>query len=96
MSSQDTSSSYLQQMTSVAGTVASYMRVPVLVSSVLDSSACSFFLKFITDAHVPPLVHVLTMAAGHRCCIELPLVLQAKVSLSVLTPPCHPLWDNEI
>jgi hypothetical protein len=43
MSSQDTSSSYLQQMTSVAGTVASYMRVPVLVSSVLGSSSCAFF-----------------------------------------------------
>jgi hypothetical protein len=43
MSSQDNSSSYLQQMTSVAGSVYSYMRLPVLVSSVLDSSACVFF-----------------------------------------------------
>jgi hypothetical protein len=43
MSSQDTSTTYLQQMTGVAGSVASYMRLPVLVSSVLDYSYGPFF-----------------------------------------------------
>lgn len=43
MSSQDTSTTYLQQMTSVAGSIASYMRLPVLVSSVLDYSYGPFF-----------------------------------------------------
>lgn len=39
-SSQDNSASYLQQMSTVLGSVASYMRVPVIISSVF------FFLVF--------------------------------------------------
>ncbi|KAH8772259.1 BEM46 family protein-like protein [Hyaloscypha sp. PMI_1271] len=59
MSSQDTSSSYLQQMTSVAGTVASYMRVPVLVSSGIAAvlSSLLYFKQkaLIYPSHVPNL-----------------------------------------
>ncbi|PMD62235.1 BEM46 family protein-like protein [Hyaloscypha bicolor E] len=59
MSSQDTSTSYLQQMTSVAGTVASYMRVPVLVSSGIAAvlSSLLYFKQkaLIYPSHVPNL-----------------------------------------
>ncbi|KAN0122935.1 BEM46 family protein-like protein [Hyaloscypha variabilis] len=59
MSSQDNSSSYLQQMTSVAGSVVSYMRVPVLVSSGITAVLTSLLYfkqkALIYPSHIPNL-----------------------------------------
>lgn len=57
MSSQDTSDSYLQQIIKVAGTVASYMRLPVLISSGIAAvlSSLLYFKQkaLIYPSHIP-------------------------------------------
>ncbi len=79
MSSLENSSNYLQQMTSFLGQVAGYMRLPVLISSVL----LHFSLDFLAAAAY---VIVLTLASGHSCYVELVAVFQAKVRLSFPCP----------
>jgi hypothetical protein len=80
MSAQDSSTNYLEQMGSLFNTVSSYMRLPVLISSVHLPLQPSFL-------PVQRGGMLLTVTAGRRGSLELCTICQAEVSFPRLPRP---------
>lgn len=82
MSAQDSSTNYLEQMGSLFNTVSSYMRLPVLISSVHLPPQPLFLLPVQRGGML------LTVMTGRRGSLELCSICQAEVSFPRLPCAC--------